>query len=131
MAAPRIDTERLVLRAFTRADFGAYAAVWADPDVVRYISGKPSSERAAHLADVALPMLFLQGTRDALASMIRRPGDGLPRDARRPVGPGQIGVYRADIEPGPVLAEDIGVPADIRSRPDRRHDPDASFVSAI
>lgn len=30
-------------------------------------AGKPSSERAGHLADIGLPMLFLQGTRDALA----------------------------------------------------------------
>lgn len=30
-------------------------------------AGKPSRERAAHLADVHIPMLFLQGTRDALA----------------------------------------------------------------
>ena len=32
-------------------------------------AGKPSVERAAHLADVALPMLFLQGTHDALAEI--------------------------------------------------------------
>lgn len=32
-------------------------------------SGKPSTERANHLADVALPMLFLQGTRDELAGL--------------------------------------------------------------
>lgn len=32
-------------------------------------AGKPSSERAAHLADVKVPMLFLQGTRDALANL--------------------------------------------------------------
>jgi hypothetical protein len=32
-------------------------------------AGKPSIERAAHLADVAVPMLFLQGTRDDLASL--------------------------------------------------------------
>jgi predicted alpha/beta-hydrolase family hydrolase len=31
--------------------------------------GKPSSERAAHLADLRVPMLFLQGTRDKLASL--------------------------------------------------------------
>lgn len=31
--------------------------------------GKPSSDRAAHLFDVKAPMLFLQGTRDALASI--------------------------------------------------------------
>ncbi|MCC8981901.1 alpha/beta family hydrolase [Bradyrhizobium acaciae] len=32
-------------------------------------AGKPSNERAKHLAEVKLPMLFLQGTRDALAEL--------------------------------------------------------------
>jgi predicted alpha/beta-hydrolase family hydrolase len=32
-------------------------------------AGKPSSDRARHLADVNVPMLFLQGTRDALAEL--------------------------------------------------------------
>ncbi|MGH7003323.1 MAG: alpha/beta hydrolase family protein, partial [Alphaproteobacteria bacterium] len=32
-------------------------------------AGKPAVERAAHLSEVALPMLFLQGTRDALAEL--------------------------------------------------------------
>jgi predicted alpha/beta-hydrolase family hydrolase len=32
-------------------------------------AGKPGIERAAHLADVRLPMLFLQGTRDELAAL--------------------------------------------------------------
>jgi predicted alpha/beta-hydrolase family hydrolase len=32
-------------------------------------AGKPSSDRASHLADVRIPMLFLQGTRDALAEL--------------------------------------------------------------
>lgn len=32
-------------------------------------AGKPSIERAAHLKDVAMPMLFLQGTRDTLATV--------------------------------------------------------------
>lgn len=32
-------------------------------------AGKPSTERAAHLAGVKLPMLFLQGTRDSLAEL--------------------------------------------------------------
>ena len=32
-------------------------------------AGKPSDERGAHLADVAIPMLFLQGTRDELADL--------------------------------------------------------------
>ncbi|MBE7366738.1 alpha/beta hydrolase [Ramlibacter sp. HM2] len=34
-----------------------------------HLAGKPSITRAAHLADVDLPMLFLQGTRDALAEL--------------------------------------------------------------
>jgi uncharacterized protein len=42
--------------------------------------GSPSSERAAHLIDVRVPMLFVQGTRDELAerglieSLVRRLG---------------------------------------------------------
>ena len=32
-------------------------------------AGKPSSDRAKHLADVKIPMLFLQGTRDSLAEL--------------------------------------------------------------
>ena len=34
-----------------------------------HAAGKPSRERAAHLSDVMIPMLFLQGTRDALAKL--------------------------------------------------------------
>ena len=32
-------------------------------------AGRPSSERAQHLLSIATPMLFLQGTRDALAEL--------------------------------------------------------------
>jgi predicted alpha/beta-hydrolase family hydrolase len=32
-------------------------------------ANRPSRERAAHLSDVTIPMLFLQGTRDALADL--------------------------------------------------------------
>src|SRR3984893_9144161 len=32
-------------------------------------AGKPSSDRAKHLADVRIPMLFMQGTRDNLAEV--------------------------------------------------------------
>jgi predicted alpha/beta-hydrolase family hydrolase len=32
-------------------------------------AGKPAKKRATHLAEVGIPMLFLQGTRDALADM--------------------------------------------------------------
>jgi predicted alpha/beta-hydrolase family hydrolase len=43
-------------------------------------AGKPGTERAAHLRDVALPMLFLQGTRDELADL------ALLRTATEPLG---------------------------------------------
>ena len=47
-------------------------------------AGKPSVERAAHLADVRLPMLFLQGTRDTLAGLdlVKPVVDDLGRRAR-------------------------------------------------
>jgi hypothetical protein len=32
-------------------------------------AGKPSTDRAKHLTDIKVPMLFLQGTRDALAEL--------------------------------------------------------------
>lgn len=34
-----------------------------------HAAGRPSTERAEHLADVELPMLFVQGTRDKLAEL--------------------------------------------------------------
>jgi hypothetical protein len=34
-----------------------------------HAAGKPSSERAAHLSDIRVPMLFVQGTRDKLAEL--------------------------------------------------------------
>jgi predicted alpha/beta-hydrolase family hydrolase len=34
-----------------------------------HAAGRESAERGAHLRDVGLPMLFMQGTRDALASL--------------------------------------------------------------
>jgi uncharacterized protein len=42
--------------------------------------GKPSIERAAHLQELSIPILFLQGTRDALAewTLIEKVSAGLP-----------------------------------------------------
>lgn len=42
-APPPIDTERLFLRARARADFEEYAAMWREPDVVRFTTGAPMS----------------------------------------------------------------------------------------
>ena len=38
---PTLETERLILRPHALADFDAYLEMWADPDVVRFIGGKP------------------------------------------------------------------------------------------
>lgn len=42
---PRIETTRLVLTEHSRDDLDPLAAMWADPDVVRHIGGKPSSRQ--------------------------------------------------------------------------------------
>ena len=42
--APTIETARLILRGYRLEDFPHLAAAWADPDVVRYIGGRPSTE---------------------------------------------------------------------------------------
>ncbi|MGN6489198.1 MAG: GNAT family N-acetyltransferase [Devosia sp.] len=38
---PTLETERLRLRPHRLSDFDAYVEMWADPDVVRFIGGKP------------------------------------------------------------------------------------------
>ena len=40
---PCIETERLFLRGHRPEDLDACAALWGDPEVTRYIGGKPSS----------------------------------------------------------------------------------------
>jgi hypothetical protein len=46
-------------------------------------AGKPSSDRARHLGDIRIPMLFLQGSRDSLAelSLLEPVVNGLKRQA--------------------------------------------------
>ena len=46
-AAPEITTERLRLRAHCVADIATCHAIWSDPEVVRYISGRPASVEEA------------------------------------------------------------------------------------
>jgi RimJ/RimL family protein N-acetyltransferase len=41
---PVIETERLRLRGHRPEDFPDCAAMWADPDVARYVGGKPLTE---------------------------------------------------------------------------------------
>lgn len=40
---PTIETSRLLLRPHNLDDFAEYAALWANPDVVRYIGGTAST----------------------------------------------------------------------------------------
>ena len=44
---PSVETERLILRAHTRAEFEAYAAMWAEPAFVQFSGGTPLSEEDA------------------------------------------------------------------------------------
>jgi RimJ/RimL family protein N-acetyltransferase len=41
---PVIETERLILRGHRREDFGDSFAMWSEPEVTRFIGGKPSSQ---------------------------------------------------------------------------------------
>ncbi|MFN2527380.1 MAG: GNAT family N-acetyltransferase [Candidatus Baltobacteraceae bacterium] len=45
-SAPQLETSRLILRAHRADDLAACAAMWADPNVVRHIGGKPSTVQA-------------------------------------------------------------------------------------
>jgi RimJ/RimL family protein N-acetyltransferase len=45
--SPILETSRLRLRAFRAEDFDAYVAMWAEPQVVRFIGGKPMSREEA------------------------------------------------------------------------------------
>jgi RimJ/RimL family protein N-acetyltransferase len=56
-ADPRIiRTARLTLRPHRRADLDAAAAMWTEPDVIRFTGGKPRAR-----ADVNLRLLAYQG----------------------------------------------------------------------
>ena len=45
MQPPRLESARLILDAHSRDDFEDFAAMWADPEVVRHISGKSSTRQ--------------------------------------------------------------------------------------
>lgn len=56
IAVPILETERLRLRGYRLEDFPARAKLWANPEVVRHITGTPMGE-----ADVWARMLTLVG----------------------------------------------------------------------
>lgn len=60
-SAPRLETERLILREFRRDDLDAFAATMADPAVVRHLAIEPMSRedslRRMFLAAGQWPMI--------------------------------------------------------------------------
>lgn len=46
-SAPKIETSRLILRGHILEDFNLIAALWADPKMVRFISGVPSTREVS------------------------------------------------------------------------------------
>jgi RimJ/RimL family protein N-acetyltransferase len=52
---PVIETPRTILRAHRLDDFDAYAAMWADPVVTRFIAGGKPRTREAGCASCAIP----------------------------------------------------------------------------
>lgn len=46
-SVPTIETERLILRPYRRDDFPAYAALFADAEVTRFVGGVPFSREQA------------------------------------------------------------------------------------
>jgi RimJ/RimL family protein N-acetyltransferase len=51
---PTLETERLILRPHRLADFDAYVEMWADPDVVRFIGGKPFDRESSGRGSCAI-----------------------------------------------------------------------------
>ncbi len=47
MTPPVLETDRLILRPHRVEDFDDVTALWADPEVVRYIGGVPSTRQAS------------------------------------------------------------------------------------
>jgi len=44
---PTLTTDRLILRPYRPDDFEAYARIWAEPEVTRFIGGRPLTREAA------------------------------------------------------------------------------------
>ena len=55
---PLLETPRLRLRGHRADDYAALAAIWADPVVVRYIGGQPSTPQEAWMRLLRYPGLW-------------------------------------------------------------------------
>ncbi len=99
-SVPVLETERLILRAHRLDDFAAYAAMWADPVVVRYITGTPSTEQQSWMR-----LLGMAGCWALLGF-----GNWAVEEKRSGAYAGQVGFadYRREIEPSFAGAPEIG-----------------------
>ena len=89
--APRLETERLILRGFTDVDFGAYHATMSDPEVMRYLGTEPlNREEATRRLNLFAGFWEIQGR-------------GMWAVERKSGGPsvGHVGLFdlRRDMEP--------------------------------
>jgi RimJ/RimL family protein N-acetyltransferase len=96
---PTIETDRLILRSHRLDDFDAYAAIWADPDVVRFITGVPSTREqswarllkaAGHWHHLGFGFLAIEERRSGLLV-----GEAGFHDARREMVPSLDGTLEA------------------------------------
>ena len=55
---PTLETERVVLRHHAAADFDAYAAMWADPRVTKFIGGKPRTREESWMRFLRHPGMW-------------------------------------------------------------------------
>ncbi len=55
---PLLESSRLRLRGHRQEDYAVLASIWADPAVVRYIGGKPSTPQEAWLRLLRYPGLW-------------------------------------------------------------------------
>lgn len=88
---PVIETERLRLRGHTMDDFEPLVALWADPDVTRFIGGKPSSREDSWARIIRYPGMW---------SML---GYGFwaieEKASGRYIGDGGFADFKRDVEP--------------------------------
>lgn len=93
---PVVETPRLILRGYVLEDFAQAVATWADSEVVRYISGRPSTEEetwARFLRNIALwPMLGYGYWAVTERSTSRYIGDVGFADFKREIEPSLQGV---------------------------------------
>jgi len=58
VAVPVLETARLRLRAHRVDDFEAFAAIWGDPEVSRYLGGRPSTREESWMRLLRHPGLW-------------------------------------------------------------------------